>query len=190
VPFFHEHDFLIALFPGFLLALRARGTALALGAVGTTLVAIDWLGLGQRPTGIPQSIAVAILAALGFALLARARERGRLAGLAVCLGAVPLAVAALFHPVPIWPDALPAGFAPPAALDASAVWHAEQAASGLEAAVPFWGVLKGCTLGGCIVLWSALAVMIRDRARARRERSDVDVHEVVERSELVGVEAD
>jgi hypothetical protein len=192
LPFFHEHDFTIALFPSFLLALRARGFALGLGAAGTTFVSIDWLGLGQRPTGIPQSLAVALLAALGFALLARAQGRASLAGLAVCLVAFPIAAAALFHPVPIWPDALPKGFFPPAGLDASTIWHAEQTASGLEHQTPFWAFLKLCTLCGCGLLWTALAGLIIERnAGSRRDsHSNVDVQKVVERPELVGMKAD
>jgi len=159
VPFFHEHDFLIALFPAMLLAIRARGPAVWLGAAGATFVAIDWLGFGQRATGVPQSLAMSTAAALGFALLAHARRPFRLAGLAVCALAIPIAVISHLQPVPIWPDALPASFNPPPSLDAATVWHAEQALSGLEGQAPLWALLKLGTLGGCALLWLALVQM-------------------------------
>lgn len=182
VPFFHEHDFVIALFPAFLLAVRARGTALWLAAAGTTFVAIDWLGFGQRPTGIPQSLMAASAASLGFALLAHSRHPLRLAGLAVCLLAIPVALASTLQPVPIWPDQLPAAFHPPPALDASAVWHAEQAESGLEVQAPVWAFLKLGTFAGCALLWLALVgcrrpenrreLTVPEALRSRRSHRD------------------
>lgn len=183
LPFFHEHDFLIALFPAFLVAIRGRGTVLTAGAIGTTIVAIDWLGFGQRAGGIPQSLMMTVAAALGFALLAPAQGRERLAGLIVCVAAIPIALGALLQPVPIWPDMLPAAFHLPASADASAVWHAEQATSGLERQAPMWALLKLCTFAGCASLWAAVVAL------GRAPISDVDVHEVVERPELVGMKA-
>lgn len=159
VPFFHEHDFIVALFPIVLLAVRARGAALGLAALGTVLLAIDWLGFGQRPTGVAQSLAMSGAAALGFAWLAHARHPARFAGFAVCALAIPIALFAWVQPVPIWPDMLPAHFNPPPSVDASTVWHEEQAASGLEQQAPYWALLKSCTLGGCALLWLALVQM-------------------------------
>jgi hypothetical protein len=163
VPFFHEHDFVVMLFPAMYLAIRARGRPLTLAAIGTSFIAVDWLGLGQRPTGIPQSLAMAFAAVCGFALLADTRDPRRFAGLVVCCLAVPAAVAAHAHPVPIWPDMLPAHFNPPPQLDASAVWHAEQASSGLEQPARLWAILKLGTFAGCAALWLALIQMSTSR---------------------------
>ena len=159
IPFFHEHDFVVALFPAMLLAIRARGRTLGFAACGTVLLAIDWLGFGQRPTGIPQSLAMSFAAALGFAFLAHSRGAARFAGLAVCALAIPVALSAHLQPVPIWPDMLPAHFHPAATLDASTVWHDEQIASGLEQQASMWAGLKLATFGGCGLLWLAVVQM-------------------------------
>lgn len=187
VPFFHEHDFVVAIFPAFLLAVRARGRALALGMLGAAMVSFDWLGLGQRPVGAVQHIALVTAGILGLALLAHGGGWARYSGLAATLGAIPIAFVARFAPVAIWPDGLPEGWFAPPSFDAAAVWHAEQATAGLEQQIALWGILKLFTLAGCVLLF--VAIMVHARDRQARPRLDVDVQEVVERRELVGMES-
>jgi hypothetical protein len=187
VPFFHEHDFTVAIFPTFLLAVRARGRALAIGMLGSAMVAVDWLGLGQRPVGAVQHIALVTAGVFGLALLSHARGWPRFAGLLACFAAAPVAFIARHTPVAIWPDGLPEGFAPASWFDASAVWHAEQATAGLEQQIPMWGILKLFTLAGCVALFAAVVIHGQDRRAV--PRLDVDVQEIVERRDLVGMKS-
>ncbi|MBV8356230.1 MAG: hypothetical protein JO101_12970, partial [Candidatus Eremiobacteraeota bacterium] len=88
------------------------------------------------------------------------------------------------HPVPIWPDNLPAHWTPPPDADVSRVWALSQIASGLTQRVPVWNLLRILSLISTALLGFALY-----RVAAQPERSDVDVHEVVERRLPVGMEA-
>ncbi len=69
--FVHEHDLLVAYAPAAWCALRTRGTTRALALAGTLLVAVDWLGLAQRPTGVVQSALLALAALLAFSRIGR-----------------------------------------------------------------------------------------------------------------------
>ena len=109
--FVHEHDLLVAYAAAAWCALRTRGTTRAVALAGTLLVAVDWLGLAQRPTGIVQSALLALAALLAFSALG---ERPRMASAVDCGAAVALLFGAgafigAHHPAPVWPDAL-AGF--------------------------------------------------------------------------------
>jgi hypothetical protein len=151
--FFHEHDFVAAYAAAVWCALRTAGTARVLGLAGTLLVAVDWLGLGQRPTGIAQS---ALLAFAAFAAYVALGERAELpAAVRFLLGfAVLFAAGAWFgahHPVPVWPDALGAFHADPSA-SAATVWSAEQRETGLLAVQPVWATLRLLSLLGCALL--------------------------------------
>jgi hypothetical protein len=178
VPFFHEHDFVLLLLPALYCAIHARGTILAFAAVASTLCGIDWLGLGQRPNAEVQSVVLSIACALGFALLARMR-REALAGLIVPLAVIAVSLVARTHPVPIWPDALPPGWHGPADASISALWELEQRTAGLETQDPVWAFLRLLSLVSDALLGFVLY----------RCLLDVDVQEVIERREGVGVEA-
>jgi hypothetical protein len=159
VPFFHEHDFVLALIPLIVLAVSATGTARALAGVATALIGVDWFGLAQRPLATGQILALGIVAALAFTAVAPARRASAAdaapfaALLAVACVAVPLAHA---NPAPTWPDALPPAYRAPERADAAAVWDDEQRAAGLAAVVPAWGALRAIPLAGCIVLGVAI----------------------------------
>ncbi|HEY0395890.1 MAG TPA: glycosyltransferase 87 family protein [Candidatus Elarobacter sp.] len=159
VPFFHEHDFIVEILPLCILAVRAQGTARALGALALILIGVDWLGLAQRVDAVPQILLLGTAVAFAFVVLGgtpratRADAAPFAALLALACVAVPLAVA---HPAPTWPEALPSGYRAPAAADASAVWADEQRAAGLDVRQPAWGALRALPLIGCVVLGVAI----------------------------------
>lgn len=155
--FFHEHDLLVAYVAAVWCALRTHGSDRLVALAGTLLVAIDWLGLAQRPSGIAQSALLAFAALAAFAAFG---ERVELRGAAVVAGAIGLlfaaaAIVAAHHPAPVWPDALGAFRAPPDA-KASTLWSMEQRAAGLLAAVPAWAFLRSLSLAGCALLAYAI----------------------------------
>jgi hypothetical protein len=155
--FVHEHDLVVAYAAALWCALRARAGARSLALAGTLLVCVDWLGLAQRPTGIAQSLLLAIAAFAAFVALGEPVDlrRGVPAGvMAVALFTVAASVA-VRHPMPVWPDAL-ASFVAPARASPAAVWLAEQRASGLLAAVPAWSLLRSFSLLGCALLAYAI----------------------------------
>ena len=155
--FAHEHDLLVAYAAAAWCALRTRGTTRAVALAGTLLVAVDWLGLAQRPTGIVQSALLALAALLAFIALGEPRER-RVQWIAAAAVALLFGAGALIgahHPAPVWPDAL-AGFRADPAASAAQVWLAEQRASGLLAAVPAWALLRTLSLAGCALLAYAI----------------------------------
>ncbi len=155
--FIHEHDLVVAYAAAAWCALRARNRARTIALTGTLLAGIDWLGLAQRPTGIAQSLLLAIAVLAAFLALGDTRDLRGAASVGVAVAAL-FAIAgylAMAHPMPVWPDSL-ANFhatrdAPPAA-----VWLAEQRANGLLAAVPAWSLLRSLSLLGCALL--ALAI--------------------------------
>lgn len=169
VAFFHEHDFVLLLLPALLCAVRARGTMLAFAALAATACSVDWLGLGQRPNAEVQSLVLACASALGFLLIAEMR-REALWALAVPCAVAGVALIAKLHPVPIWPDALPPHWQPPAAATISQVWALEQRAAGLDAVDPLWALLRAFSLASSALLGFSVYSPL-----------DVDVHEVVER---------
>jgi hypothetical protein len=168
VPFFHEHDFVLAIVPLIVLAVRTEGTPRAWAGVAAVLVGVDWLGIAQRPAAAAQIVATGIAVAFAFVALGRGARATRadvapFAALAVlACAAVPLAHA---FPAPIWPDALPASYRAPATADASAVWAGEQRAAGLAVRQPAWGALRALPLAGCVVLGFGL-VLTRRRTNA------------------------
>lgn len=176
VPFFHEHDFVLELLPLLILALRARGRARALASVAAVLLLVDWFGFAQRTAAQGQIVCLGLAVVLGFAALQRPAGRGFPPegwGLLVfaCLAAIALPLGRL-RPAPVWPDRLPVTFHADPATDASAVWAAEQRATGLTARIPAWGLLRGLPLAGCIVLSAALVAEAR-RLRVPTLRGDV-----------------
>ncbi|HXO16548.1 MAG TPA: hypothetical protein VN909_00095 [Candidatus Dormibacteraeota bacterium] len=155
--FFHEHDLVVAYAPAVWCAVRTRAPARVFALAGTLLVAVDWLGLAQRPTGIAQSALLAVAALAAFAALSDAAELRGTALVAFAFAACFVAAAwfAAHWQAPIWPDALGAFRAPPGA-SIAAVWAQEQRASGLFAAVPVWAALRSLSLAGCALLAYAI----------------------------------
>jgi Glycosyltransferase family 87 len=156
--FFHEHDLTVAYPAAAWCALRARGTTRIVALAGTLLVAIDWLGLAQRPTGIVQSLLLAGAAFCAFAALGERIEWRITLRLSIALGALFAAAAwlATRNPAPVWPDSLGA-FHAAANATAAAVWMAEQRASGLLHSDPVWAFLRLLSLLGCGLLAYATA---------------------------------
>jgi hypothetical protein len=167
VPFFHEHDFIVEFVPLIVVAVRARGRARAVAGVATMLVAVDWLGLAQRPPAVAQIVALGLAVAFAFVVLGTGERTERsdaapfIALLALACLAIPLAHA---HPATTWPDALPPGYRAPASADASAVWADEQRTAGLAVQQPAWGALRAVPLAGCVVLGVAIVGSRRRRA--------------------------
>jgi len=172
--FFHEHDLVVAFPAAVLCAFRARGAARSLALCGTLFVAVDWLGLAQRPTGIVQSALLALAAAGAFISLGAGAELRQSILAAIALAPIFAAAAwlAAGHPAPVWPDALGAFHATPAQ-SAASVWNAEQRQSGLLAQQPTWSLLRSFSLIGCALLAAATSSLYA-------RRSDIDVHHVVE----------
>ena len=106
--FFHEHDLVVAFAPAVWCALRTRGTARAVALGATLLVAVDWLGLAQRPTGIAQSALLAGAAVCAFGALGEDADWRTTAAAAGTMSAIFILAAwlAAGHPAPVWPDAL------------------------------------------------------------------------------------
>ncbi|MDQ2857779.1 MAG: DUF2029 domain-containing protein [Candidatus Eremiobacteraeota bacterium] len=162
LPFGHEHDFTLAFLPIVVVLRRARGAYAVLGALAALCIAVDWLGLAQRPAGLWTTTLLALAAALALAALTRERLQPRhaiptLAVLAVyCIGAF-----AGTHRLPIWPDALPGNFHIALTATAADVWRSEQERSGIAAVDPWWSLLRLIPLAGCGVLWFVASVALR-----------------------------
>lgn len=166
LPFAHEHDFTIAFFPALLCAVRCTGRTWVVASCATVCIAVDWLGLAQRPTGLLQSVCLAAVAALALAGLgARDLGRRRFWPLAVVPLVALAGLAAATHPLPIWPDALPADFRVERTLGNAAVWRSEQLATGLGKRDAVWAALRACSLAGCLALAVAAARGLRAPAR-------------------------
>ena len=154
VPFFHEHDFVVALLPAIVLAAARTQGVRTIAGIGAVCTFVDWLGIAQRPFAAAQTVCLAFAVACAYvALCDREAERAfPIIVPAVCAlllaCAVPLALA---HPAPSWPDALGA-FHAAVHQTASAVWAAEQQRSGLGRLVPAWGILRLLPLIGCALL--------------------------------------
>jgi len=163
--FAHEHDLALALFPALLCFRRRSGTAWLIGALGTMLVAVDWLGFAQRPSGLAQSMLLASSAMLAIAVLGSERistlrfAPAAIVALAAAFIASTAAIGASSraHLLSIWPNALPAMFTAPLSLSAPQVWALEQHVSGIDTLDPWLGFLRGLSLLGCALLWYALS---------------------------------
>jgi hypothetical protein len=170
LPFSHEHDFTLALLPAVVVTRRARGVAWVLGAFASVAIAVDWLGLAQRPNALATSTLLAVATAL--ALAASARER------LAPLHFLPLLVApatllagtyAAGHRLPTWPDHLSLQFHVAADAPAAVVWQAEQIGSGVGGLDPAWAFLRALSLAGCALLWGVgSAVLLTSRQTAPR----------------------
>ncbi|MEO6836232.1 MAG: glycosyltransferase 87 family protein [Candidatus Tumulicola sp.] len=162
--FFHEHDLLVAYVAAVWCAFRAHGTARRLALAGTLLVAADWLGMAQRPSGIVQSALLASAAASAFVALGEESDWRSTTATLVPVATI-FALAAWLgagHPSPVWPDAL-GGFHAARSASVAAVWHAEQLRAGLLIANPTWAFLRALSLLGCALL--SLAVVLGQRSQ-------------------------
>lgn len=151
--FWHEHDLVMA-FPAVIwCALRAAPHMRAIAIAGTLLVAIDWLGLAQRPAGIVQSALLGVAAWCAFNALRNPAFSPATAYPTAALVAVFAAAAALAitHPAPVWPNAMHA-LAVPAHASAAQAWAVQQEATGLNRPVATWAVLRALSLLGCALL--------------------------------------
>lgn len=177
MPFFHEHDFIVAFVPAVAALAWSRKRVWWLAALGAGVCSVDWLGIAQRSDGTLQSLLLCAAFLLSAAWLRPDVDRrhvlyagGVLAGLFVVAYTL-----ALKHPLPVWPDGMHAlagtSFGSPAQ-----AWRAEQEATGLFMQQPAWSVLRALQPAGCVVLsWLFLA-------------RHVDVLHVVERRDGAGME--
>lgn len=155
VPFFHEHDVVVLVLPALLCLLAEDHPNAALAAAGTALVAVDWLGVAQRPEAFLQQLALAVAMLAAMHALADVPLR-RLLPAALVLPLLFAAHALSVHaPAPVWPDAMrgvPALGAPVAN-----VWHDELQRTGQFAVQPLWAALRALTLAGCALLaWASM----------------------------------
>jgi len=166
VPFFHEHDFAIALLPAIVVSAAHDARARVLGGVACAFVFVDWLGIAQRPYAALQIAWLAFAVTLAYLALSNRRgvHTSPVAPLVTCALLVACVVPfALAHPAPTWPDQLGAFHASPT-LDASGVWAAEQRANGLEARIPAWGLLRLIPLIGSALLAASCVLAARGAA--------------------------
>jgi hypothetical protein len=177
VGFAHEHDLIVAFPAALLTAARSRGTTRAVAAFATLLVAVDWLGMAQRPTGVLQSALLAIATGCLFAAFGPKNISELVAAPVFCALFTAAAWLAIQHPIAVWPDAL--GTFHATGSSAAAVWHAELERNGLFSVNPAAALLRAFSLAGCALLAAAVY----------REALVVDVHHVVERRPRVGLES-
>ncbi len=179
VPFFHEHDFVLLLLPALYCAIHARGTDARICCVGEHIV--------RRRLARPGTTAER-RAAEHRCSQPRARSDSRLlahmrrvafAGLIVPLAVIAVSLIARTHPVPIWPDALPAGWHGPRRCERQRAMGTRTTRRRARTQDPVWAFLRLLSLISDALLGFALY----------RCLLDVDVHEVVERREGVRVEA-
>jgi len=169
VPFVHEPDLAIAFLPALLVVLRTQGWTWVLGASGTVLLCVDAFAMAQGRLGLVFTVVTAAVACLQVAALARRGLRWeRLAPLAIVPLLLVLGLYAPKTPLPMWPAALPEYVSVAPDATASAEWHDEIAASGLEQQRPWDSLLRLLTLGGCACIAFA---MMRAAAPARERNS-------------------
>jgi hypothetical protein len=177
--FFHEQD-LAALFVPAIIALRATAPApraAALPAIVAT--GANWLDVAQSSGAIVQDLVLGCaLIAASLAVMPRFESRVAIwtcAALALLAGGVWLAAT---HPLPVWPDAMHR-FVLGANASVAQAWRAQLANAGLLAHHPASAALRTIALGGCALFLTLLAT---------GTTLNVDVHEVVERRNAVGLE--
>ncbi|HET7815437.1 MAG TPA: hypothetical protein VFL13_13810 [Candidatus Baltobacteraceae bacterium] len=177
MPFFHEHDFIVAFVPAVAALLLCKRRLWWLAAAGAGLCSVDWLGIAQRSDGTLQSVLLCAAFLLAAAWIRSDVERRQLLYAAGILGAffAGAYALALGHPLPVWPDAMHA-LAATSFDTAAQAWRAEQDATGLFMQQPAWSALRALPPAGCIVLVGLFL--------ARQ----IDVHEIVERRNRVGME--
>ena len=159
VPFFHEHDFAIDIFPVLVLLLRGDARLRAIAGVAAVMTLVDWFGLAQRPPATVQIACLTVAVAAAGALAGLRRDerdrRETLAAVAPLIAAALLVACAvpLAHAfaAPTWPDLLGPYRAPPGA-DIATIWSQESRLAGLDTPVAAWGLLRSIPLAGCVLL--------------------------------------
>lgn len=68
-PFFHEHDLVIVFFPAVACVVWNKGRLRAVAAFAGVLVAVDWLGIAQRPDGMLQASLLALSMTCALAIM-------------------------------------------------------------------------------------------------------------------------
>ena len=155
-PFAHEHGFTLLFFPALSALRRSDGALRVIAVAGTLLVAVDWLGLAQRPTALPQTLALTAAATLAIVMLGRGLPWPTLGiGLGTIAVVIFLGGVAAAHPLPIWRDALSANFHIDHAASVTMVWVTEQHLAGIDRLEAVWGALRALSLFGCLLLWYA-----------------------------------
>lgn len=166
MPFFHEHDLVLLFLPAAYFSVRCERRLWPLAAAGALLCATDWLGLAQRSDGTLQTLL--LVGGAGLALIALRRDAAP-GMLMIPAGALALiaaaAIPAHLHPAPIWPDAMHT--VTEGGTSIAAVWHQEQAATGLFARDAIWAALRAGSLLGCALLSYAGVLSSRLTARSR-----------------------
>jgi hypothetical protein len=163
-PFLHVHDLIILFLPAMLCIHRARGRAWAAGAIGTVLIATDWVAMTQGKIGATYDFLVALVIAIEIIALSPAvRAPLRFMPLVVALLIVPMWFLAPTKGIALWPDGLPHSFTVALNQPIAAVWASEQVAAGLERVDPFGAFARLFSLGGCALVWGALAVTLSKR---------------------------
>ncbi|MBC5828620.1 MAG: DUF2029 domain-containing protein [Candidatus Eremiobacteraeota bacterium] len=76
VPFFHEHDLVIVFFPAAACAVWSGGPLRAVTAFAVVLVAVDWLGIAQRPDGTLQASLLALSTICALAIMPLRQAQG------------------------------------------------------------------------------------------------------------------
>lgn len=76
VPFFHEHDLIIVFFPAAACAVWSGGPLRAVTAFAVVLVAVDWLGIAQRPDGTLQASLLALSTICALAIMPLRQAQG------------------------------------------------------------------------------------------------------------------
>lgn len=166
-PFLHLHDLIVTFLPAMLVIHWARGRVWVAGAVGTVMIATNWIAMTQGKIGGAYAYITAVAVSLEIAALARGIDwRIRLTPFVVTVFVAPLWMAVPFRPTPLWPDALPQGFRPALTQPVSAVWAAEQVAAGLERRDAFAAFLRSLSLAGCALVFTSLGITVAARARS------------------------
>jgi hypothetical protein len=167
VPFDHEPDMVIVLLPALLVVFRTHSWTWAIGAAGTVLLCTDPFALMQGWPGLIFAVAMAAVAALQLAALAPPQCKSiRFAPFAI----IPFVLAiGLFAPpnhLPLWPATLPAHVSVTPGASASATWHDELVASGLEIRLPWVSLARMLTLFGCLCVGIAMVRTAREGIRS------------------------
>jgi hypothetical protein len=170
--FFHEHNFIVFTIPTVLCPLYAPKRLVPLALVSAALVSVHWLNFAQRPQEAPQDITLAIAFVCASGALAKLSARSFLATAVPTLAIVTLgAWVGAHNPAPSWNGA---GSLHVMATNASELWKQEQLQVGLldpNAAAAF---LRSLALIGSAMLFYVTL--------------NIDVHEVVERRDRIGME--
>ncbi|MDP9024770.1 MAG: hypothetical protein M3N13_05290, partial [Candidatus Eremiobacteraeota bacterium] len=178
--FAHEHNFTLLFIPALwaMRTLTLRAQAIVVFAFG--MVAVNWMDFAQQPGAAGQDVVLGVGALMAILAWAPARSpHGYVGAAAAAVVLVSGAWIGMHHPAPIWPNDM-RPFHIPFGASSAYIWHVEQIRSGLERVEPAWGLLRSFSLAGSFLMLAA--------ASFAGKALDVDVHEIVERRDRIGVE--